>query len=168
MSDSALPFEGRVGPRCLDKKLRVHVTLPHPARCIFRRLFTNSDVVLEQARRLTNPARRKSLCEPPCLPAVIEDDDPAPPECSNCCGCSVCGDGWAGGTVSAPGGSIQFPASLRAWAQPRPATRGLALLILHLRRRRAAAARCGQDAAPTRNKIDGKNHFHLILKSFSV
>lgn len=50
MSYSALPFEGRVGPRCLDKKLRVHVTLPHPARCIFRRLFTNSDGVLEQAR----------------------------------------------------------------------------------------------------------------------
>lgn len=61
-------LRGQSRARCLDKKLRVHVMLPHPARCILRRLFTNTGAVLEQARLLTNPARQKSLRKPRCLP----------------------------------------------------------------------------------------------------
>lgn len=51
------PFRGQNWAHRLDKKLHVHVMLPHPAQGILRTLFTNTDEVLGQARLLATCAR---------------------------------------------------------------------------------------------------------------
>lgn len=129
------PLRGQSRAHCRGEQLHAHVVLPHPAQCISRAQFTNTNTALEQ---VLQPARGGGASASLAAFLVLMGAA-ATPRFYRCCrhGCAM----------GALRHSIQFPAPSRASVQP--------CCELHALTAYSPALLCfARDAAPTRDELD--------------